>query len=130
MIGFDTGFFVKLAKKNNQSLQLWEEIGSGQEEGAISVITLYELRKLSLKKVLQTDYAKMKQALETIMTVVHLTPEIADKSAFISHSAGIHMADAIILSSLLEVGCKKIYTDNIVHLGRYERQGVEIIQIK
>ena len=130
MIGFDTGFFVKLAKKNNQSLQLWEKIGSGQEEGAISIITLYELRKLSLKGVLRVNYDKMKQVLETIMTVVQLTPEIADKSAFISHSAGIHMADAIILSSLLEVGCKKIYTDNIVHLGRYERQGVEIIQIK
>lgn len=129
MIGFDTGFFLKLWVGNQQAKEVWEEIENNNRQGAVSVITLYELRKLSLRKLVRIDFEKAKGMITEILSVIQITPEIADKSAFLSHGVGIHMADAIILTSLLEAECKEIYTDNISHLGEYKKKGIKIIQI-
>ena len=129
MIGFDTGFFLKLWAGNQHTREVWEEIENNNRQGVISVITLYELRKIGLKKVIRIDFEKAKEMITEILSVIQITPEIADKSAFLSHGTGIHMADAIILTSLLEAGCKEVYTDNISHLGEYKKKDIKIIQI-
>ena len=48
MIGIDTGFFVELIKGNKQAVNIWNEILEG-EDSVVSSISLYELKKLSLK---------------------------------------------------------------------------------
>ncbi len=129
MIGFDTGFFLKLWAGNQDTREVWEEIENDNRQGVISVITLYELRKLSLRKIIKLNFEKAKEMITEILSVIQITPEIADKSAFLSHGTGIHMADAIILTSLLEAGCEEVYTDNISHLGEYKKKDIKIIQI-
>ena len=61
MIGFDTGFFLKLWAGNKQAREVWEEIENNSRQGVISVITLYELRKLSLRKAIKIDFEKAKE---------------------------------------------------------------------
>ena len=130
MIGFDTGFFIRLWNKNKQAVEVWRKIENGEIEGAISVITLYELRRLNLKGTIKIDFEKVREIALNLLTVVQITPEIADKSALLSYGIGLHMADALILTPLLEIECKEIYTDNISHLGKYRKRGINIIQIE
>ena len=129
MIGFDTGFFVKFAERKEETLSTWQKIENGKENGVISVVTLYELRTLALKGAMKVEFEEIKNLIYECLLVVPLTPEIADRAAFLSHGTGIHMADALILASLLEAGCKEVYTDNIAHLGRYKGKEVKIVPV-
>ena len=54
MIGLDTGFFVELLKGNVRAIEIWQNIIDG-DECTVSCLTLYELRRLCLKGILQTD---------------------------------------------------------------------------
>ncbi|MEK6983910.1 MAG: hypothetical protein AABX33_05025 [Nanoarchaeota archaeon] len=43
VIGVDTGFFIELTKDNSEAVNIWNKILSGDEELAVSVISLNEL---------------------------------------------------------------------------------------
>ena len=43
VIGADTGFFIELAKGNTKVKDIWDKISNGDEELAVSVISLNEI---------------------------------------------------------------------------------------
>ncbi len=121
LIGVDTGFFLALSRKDRIALDLYE----GPAELVTSVLVLYELQK-KLRESGQPRWREAIADLERVASVIPLTSEIALKAGEIAHDNALPAGAALILASLLEAGCKSVYTtDN--HLKRLALRGVEII---
>lgn len=127
--GFDTGFFVALLSGVEKAVDLWNgKVRSGHVEGVVSCITLYELLKLALKSRLNKP--KTEQFLEDLpktCRVIWLDERLIQKSAYLSHSMNLAMADAMILQSLIEGEAKTIYTTD-TDLSKY-KLGPKIIKL-
>jgi len=121
MIGVDTGFFFALREGDPAALKVFEE-----EDIAASVLTRFELRRLSFRKSIPwSDFAVH---LTRSVTILELTAETADQAAAISHGTGLPAIDALILASLVAAGCRTIYTRD-EHFLRLVREDVEIIRL-
>jgi len=123
LIGIDTGFFFALQYGNEKAIEIWK---SGHL--AVSVLVIYELQKHLLKR----ESRKWKELVEEIKTatlVVPLVEEIAERATHISHGTGIPAMDALILASLLHVGCKTIYTTD-KHFEMYSKKGIKIVNLR
>jgi predicted nucleic acid-binding protein len=121
MIGVDTGFFFALREGDPTALKVFEE-----EDIAASVLSRFELRRLSLRKSIPwSDFASH---LTRSVMILELTTEAADQAAGISHGTGMPAIDALILASLVAAGCRTIYTRD-EHLLRFVRQDVEVIRL-
>lgn len=129
MIGLDTGFFVELVRNNSMAVRVWESIIEG-EDSAVSCLTLYELKRLSLKGAIEPNAVDaMIEAIHTICKVVWLDEvEILIGAATISQSYGIHAIDSLILSSLAVLNTKTIYTTDS-HIEKYKRKGISVINM-
>ena len=127
MIGLDTGFFVELVRNNAIAVKIWEGIVEG-DESAVSCLTLYELKRLSLKGVIESNAVDtILEAIRGICKVVWLDKaEILTGAAAISQSHGIHAIDSLILASLATLNVKRIYTTDS-HIEKYKKKGVSII---
>ncbi|HUT07750.1 MAG TPA: PIN domain-containing protein [Candidatus Latescibacteria bacterium] len=121
MIGVDTGFFFALREGDPTAVKVFEE-----EDLAASVLTRFELRRLSFRKSIPwPDFAVH---LTRSVAILELTAEAADQAAGISHGTGMPAIDALILASLVAAGCRTIYTRD-EHFLRLARQDVEIIRL-
>ncbi len=123
LIGIDTGFFFALQYGNEKAVEVWKN-----SHLAVSVLVLYELQKQLLKR----ESKKWKWLVEEIKKatlVVKIVEDIAQKAAHISHGTGIPALDALILASLLHVGCKTIYTTD-KHLEMYAKKGIKIVNLR
>jgi predicted nucleic acid-binding protein len=127
MIGLDTGFFVELVRNNPMAVRIWEGIVEG-DESAVSCLTLYELKRLSLKSVIESDAVNtLLEAIGAICKVVWLDrTEILTEAAAISQSHGIHAIDSLIVAGLAFSKVKTIYTTDS-HIEKYKRKGVSVI---
>jgi predicted nucleic acid-binding protein len=127
MIGLDTGFFVELVRNNSMVVKIWEGIVEG-DESAVSCLTLYELKRLSLKNVIESDAVDtILEAIRAICKVVWLDKaEILIGAAAISQSHSIHAIDSLILASLATLNVKTIYTTDS-HIEKYKKKGVSVI---
>jgi len=127
MIGLDTGFFVELVRNNAIAVKIWEGIVEG-DESAVSCLTLYELKRLSLKGVIESNAVDtIFEAIRGICKVVWLDKaEILTGAAAISQSHGIHAIDSLILASLATLNVKTIYTTDS-HIENYKKKGVSVI---
>jgi predicted nucleic acid-binding protein len=127
MIGLDTGFFVELVRNNSMAVRIWEGIVEG-DESAVSCLTLYELKRLSLKGVIESNAVNtILEAIRAICKVVWLDrAEILTGAASISQSHGIHAIDSLILASLATLNVKTIYTTDS-HIEKYKKKGVSVI---
>ena len=127
MIGLDTGFFVELVRNNSMAVRIWEGIVEG-DESAVSCLTLYELKRLSLKGVIESDAVDtILEAIRAICKVVWLDKaEILIGAAAISQSHSIHAIDSLILASLATLNVKTIYTTDS-HIEKYKKKGVSVI---
>ena len=127
MIGLDTGFFVELLRKNLKAVEVWEGIIEG-DESAVSCLTLYELKRLSLKGVIEPDAVNtLLEAIGAICKVVWLDKtEILTEAAAISQSHGIHAIDSLIVAGLAFSKVKTIYTTDS-HIEKYKKKGVSVI---
>jgi predicted nucleic acid-binding protein len=127
MIGLDTGFFVELVRNNSMAVRIWEGIVEG-DESAVSCLTLYELKRLSLKNVIESDAVDtILEAIRAICKVVWLDKaEILIGAAAISQSHSIHAIDSLILASLATLNVKTIYTTDS-HIEKYKKKGVSVI---
>jgi len=127
MIGLDTGFFVELVRNNAIAVKIWEGIVEG-DESAVSCLTLYELKRLSLKGVIESNAVDtIFEAIRGICKVVWLDKaEILTGAAAISQSHGIHAIDSLILASLATLNVKRIYTTDS-HIEKYKKKGVSVI---
>jgi len=129
MIGLDTGFFVELLRKNSQAVEIWEGIIDG-DESVVSCLTFYELKRLSLKGVIDSDaLIVLHEAIVGICKVVWLDKaEILREAATISYSHGIHAIDSLLLASLTALNTKKVFTTDS-HIEKYKKKGLSIINM-
>jgi predicted nucleic acid-binding protein len=121
-VGVDTGFFYLLKDNHPVALKIWET-----EEVIASAISIYELQKHVLKGEFKS--APLAEKIESGSTIISVNKNIAKKAAQISHTFGIHALDSLILSSLIEAGCKKIYSAD-PHFEEFKEKTVKIIRLK
>lgn len=122
LIGVDTGFFFALENEHPGAIDIWED-----QPIATSAIVLYELQK----KLLQKRFEGWKTVIDDIkksVSVIPLTIDIALKASHIAYTTGMPGLDVLILCSLLEAGCKEIYTTDS-HFELYRGKGVKIINM-
>lgn len=110
--GFDTGFFVLLGAEEKVALKTWDQAASGERDGYVSVITLFELDRLGLRGALPAAFVE--QALESIPDVCEVIP-VADlalirQCAKLAQGLGLSLADALILGSFKAVACDEVFT--------------------
>jgi predicted nucleic acid-binding protein len=120
--GIDTGFFFALEANHSAAVDIWKT-----RQLVTSPIVLYELQK----KCLQGHFIKWPTMIDDIKKAVvigPLTVDIALKASHIAHGTSIPGLDALILSSLLEAGCKEIYTTD-EHFELYKKKSVRIINV-
>ena len=122
LVGLDTGFLYALRDSNSLATKLWE---NNHIVPVTSVIVVYELQRKSLKGELSLSLV---DAFVEAVHVVEINIKIAKRAAELTHGTGLPMADALILTSLLEVGCKKIYTKDS-HFLLYKKKGIDIIML-
>ncbi len=122
LVGLDTGFLYALRDGNSMATELWK---SNNVVPVTSVIVVYELQRKSLKGELSL---KLVDAFVEAVHVVDINIKIAKRAAGLTHGTGLPMADALILASLLEVGCKRIYTKDS-HFLLYRKKGIDIVML-
>ena len=116
VLGFDTGFFQRLYARDAQATAAWDDVRAGHAVGAISCVTLFEIERLGLRGgVLPRDVADgLVRSLPVTCRVVWLgADDGADRlhrAVRLAHGNGLAMADAIILTSLLDAGATTVYT--------------------
>ena len=115
VVGFDTGFFVRLLQADPRAVAVWGDVRAGRSTGAASCLTLFELDRLGLKGHVERESAEaLVAALPDTCRVVWLGDlEGADRlrrAVRLGHGNGLAMADAIILTSLLDAGAATVYT--------------------
>ena len=130
MTGLDTGFFVELLKGNGKAVDKWKNIVDGEIDAAVCSLTIFELKKLSLKGGLTV--AAVQLTIEAILAACQVVwinnCEVLDDAARLSHGNNIPAIDAIILASLLQAGVRTIYSTDR-HLLGFIKKGVGIINL-
>lgn len=114
-LGFDTGFFRRLHDGDARAVAAWADVRSGDAVGIVSCVSLFELTRLGLRGALPRDVARaFVAAVPTVCTVVWLDPtnggDRLDRAARRGHGVGLAMADAIILTSLIDAAATTVYT--------------------
>lgn len=112
ILGLDTGFFVRLLQEHEGAWGTWRRIVDEEDSGVVSCLSLYELAKLGLKGGLSREASQTLVAeLPNVCRVVWIDePDLLDRAARVSHGAGLSMADAVILASLLRSEVDEIHT--------------------
>jgi len=111
------------------AVRIWEGIIRG-DESAVSCLTLYELKRLSLKGVIESNAVDIiTEAIRVICRIVWLdNTEILMGAATISQSHNIHAMDSLILASLFTLNVKTIYTTDS-HMEKYKKKSVNMINM-
>lgn len=115
VLGFDTGFFVRLLTADARAVAAWAEVRAGRAIGAASYVTLFELDRLGLRGQVERGPAEsLVAAIPLTCQVIWLGPDDgADRirrAVRLGQGNGLAMADAIILTSLLDAGATTVYT--------------------
>lgn len=124
MTGFDTGFFFRLLDGVPRAVSVWEPVAAGDASAALSCITLFELDRAALRGTLdRTAVDVLLVDLPVLCRVVWLGegegPGRLHRAARLAHGNGLAMADALILSALIEAGATTVYTTD-PDLARYD----------
>jgi predicted nucleic acid-binding protein len=129
MIGLDTGFFFKLLKGNHQATEIFEELDDDTDL-CVSCLTIFELKRLSLKGALEQD--AVNNLIDNIMSLCHIAwldkIEIHDVAAGLSHGLGMPAVDSLILAGFILNGSETIYTTDS-HMEKYVKKGVQVIKL-
>ncbi|MDA8340343.1 MAG: PIN domain-containing protein [Nitrospiraceae bacterium] len=117
-VGVDTGFFYLVRDGHPEALRILRE-----EAVITSAIVVYELQRHILKG------AFVDGIMERSVEVISLNAGMAKKAARIAHTFGIPTLDSLILGSLVEAGCKKIYSAD-PHFKEFKEKNIKVIQLK
>ena len=129
MTGLDTSFFVRLLGRDATALSLWRALEGTSVIAAISCLTLFEMERLALRRVISREGKDLlRQTIPHICHIVWLEEGMLTDAARVSHTYGIPGVDSLILSSLLRAGCRKIIAAD-THFMRYAKQGVRIVNL-
>ena len=112
MTGLDTGFFFRLLSGAPRAVSVWHAVVSGEDEAVVSCVTIYELEKAALRGALQRGVVDvLMDELPLLCRLVWLdNASRLRRSARLAHGNGLSMADASILTCLLDAGAETIYT--------------------
>lgn len=127
-IGFDTGFFIELLRRNSRTLSVWSRLETEDIEGIVSCLTLFELERLSLKGAIR-GWPRFGEALENACHVIWINREILSMASRFSHGLGIPAIDSIILACLLNEDVECIYTTD-KHFETYHNKKIKVINIR
>lgn len=127
LVGFDTGYFVRLLQGNKVAIKVWLDLTEGNINAVVSPLTFFELKKLGLKgEIDNKSLGPLFEAIEGICQIVWLNDiDIFTSSATISHGTGIPTVDSLILVSCLGMNVKKIYTTDS-HFKAYRQESISI----
>jgi len=126
----DTSFLVQLLMGNQKAVEVWEEIAELKLEPVISVIVLFEIKRLALKERFERNkYEKLEVALMEIADIVNVDTNLALKAAAISHGTGLAARDAIIYTTARESGCSRLYTADSDFKVVSKKKGIQICVI-
>ena len=129
MTGLDTGFFVKLLKGDRQAVRLFERMDDDTDL-CVSCLTIFELKRLSLRGALEKD--AVKQLIDHILSLCRISwldnVEIHDLAVGLAHGLGIPAVDSLILAGFILNGSETIYTPGS-HLEKYIKKGVRVIKL-
>ena len=130
IVGFDTGYFVRLLEGNETAIKVWQDLTEGNIDAVVSPLTFFELKRLGLKGEIDNNSLEtLFEAIEGICHIVWLNnTDIFTSSANISYGTGIPAVDSLILVSCLAMNAKKIYTTDS-HFSAYKKKSVTIIEI-
>jgi predicted nucleic acid-binding protein len=130
MIGLDTGFFVELVRGNKQALDVFDQISEGEEEACISCLTLYELKKLSLRDSIPLETGAT--LIDNVMSFCSVSwldnLQTHELAAGFSHGLGIPGIDSLILAGLVTSSTDKIYTTD-KHMMAYRNKTTPVMLI-
>lgn len=126
--GFDTGYFVRLFERNETAVSVWQDLTDGKIDAIVNPLTLFELKKLSLKGHLKMDHMDiLLEAVEGMCRVAWINrSEMVYSGAAISHGTGIPTVDAIIIAGFVQEGVDVIYTTDS-HFKTYMNKSIEVI---
>ena len=129
MIGLDTGFFIRLLENKKEAVRIWQGIVEG-EESSVSCPTIFELKRLSLKKAIDEETTDL--LIDAILSICKVTwidgKEILLVGANLSHGLGIPAVDALILAGFLVLNVDTIYTTDS-HLELFHKKGIKILKL-
>ena len=129
MIGLDTGFFIRLLENKKEAVRIWQGIVEG-EESSVSCLTIFELKRLSMKKAIDEETTGL--LIDAILSICKVTwidgKEILLMGANLSHGLGIPAVDALILAGFLVLNVNRIYTTDS-HLERFKKKGVKVFRL-
>ena len=110
VVGLDTGFFVALSGENKTAIRLWEKIIEGEVKALVATPVIFELRKLSLKGIINRTFcdALFEAFKNGCVEIKKIDFEMAEKAAYISHGSSMPAMDALIYTCYLETD--EIYT--------------------
>lgn len=131
MIGFDTGFFIKVLEGHKTAIAIWQKLIHGEQKALCSSLTLFELERLTLKGGISKDAnAVLQEAVPEICHIIWLKEiSILSAAARVSHGINMPAIDALILAGLIKEGAQEIYTtDN--HFEAYQKKGVKIVNLQ
>ena len=129
MTGLDTGYFVKFLQDNNEAVQVWKSIIDG-EEALVSCLTLFELKRLSLKGKIDTESTEIiLSGITSVCRIIWLDREdILLLGSNLSHGLGIPAIDSLILAGFVKHNADVIYTtDSDFEL--YKKKGVRVVRL-
>ena len=129
MIGLDTGFFIRLLENKKEAVRIWQGIVEG-EESSVSCLTIFELKRLSMKKAIDEETTGL--IIDAILSICKVAwidgKEILLMGANLSHGLGIPAVDALILTGFLVLNVDTIYTTDS-HLAGFRKKEVKVIRI-
>ena len=97
----------------------------------VSCLTLFELKKLSLKgKIEKGAVGILSDAIQAMCLISWLdNNQILSLGAKLSHSLGMHTTDALILSGFVTAGVNTVYTTDS-DFEVYKKKGVKVINMQ
>jgi predicted nucleic acid-binding protein len=129
MIGLDTGFFIRLLENKKEAVRIWQGIVEG-EEPSVSCLTIFELKRLSLKKAIDEETTDL--LIDAILSLCKVAwidgKEVLLMGANLSHGLGIPAVDALILAGFLVLNVDTIYTTDS-HLELFHKKDIKILKL-
>ena len=132
MIGVDTGFFTELKNDNPRAKEVWNMVVEGEEEMAISVVSINEILVHFFRKGKPELGKELLTSLKLFpnISMVPVSENIAEKSAGYRYGLGIPTVDSLILTSFVIEQCDKVISTDSDFLKAKEQNIIEVEHLK
>lgn len=127
MVGLDTGFFVGMIKGNQNIIDIWEDLNSGDTLPVVSVLTLGELLYISFRSGTPDVGKALVDNIDLASRVISVDRQIIEKAAALKAGRAIPYIDAIILATFMLNECRTIHTTDRNHFSEIKNKGIEIV---